>query len=278
MSSVLEKIHAEELVLLREFDRICSSLGLTYYLSCGTLLGAVRHKGFIPWDEDLDVMMPRDDYEKFVEKAPEMLSSEVRLDDISTNSLYFNPFAKLRLKNTAFEIRSLREYKGGQELWLDIFPMDSAEAADSPALRRRAAVIGICRSVICAKRGILERNSLSKKQRLAVAVLRLLPEHLLWKKMSSAHRGDDSLENYVIFDTDYDYKRLVMPKAWFSPAERLPFEDGAYSAPHEGDSVLTHVYGDYMQLPPPDKQVTFYPERIVFSDGEEVIIREGDRP
>ena len=66
MSELLDKIHTSELALLDEADRICEELGLTYFLSCGTLLGAIRHKGFIPWDEDLDIMMPRKDYDEFI--------------------------------------------------------------------------------------------------------------------------------------------------------------------------------------------------------------------
>ncbi len=290
MSELLAKIHSEEMKMLRELDRVCGELGVTYFLSCGTLLGAVRHKGFIPWDEDLDVMMPRKDYDIFIEKAPELLSDEIRLDDFSTNPLYFNPFAKLRLKNTAFEIRSLRDYKGGQEMWLDIFPMDDAPDKDSPELRKRAAKIGVCRCAICAKRGIFDKTTVSSKQRAAISLMKLLPDRVLINALRKAHVGDkvrtddrsaelnDCSPNYVIFGTDYDYKKLVMPKKWFLPAVKIAFENGEYSAPADSDKVLTHIYGDYMKLPPKEKQVTFYPERIVFSDGEEVKINEGERP
>ena len=94
--------------ILIEFDKYARENNITYSLAYGTALGAIRHKGFIPWDEDLDIMMPRRDYEEFIKKAPEMLGKEFLLDDHSVNCEYFNPFAKLRLKNTAFEIKALR--------------------------------------------------------------------------------------------------------------------------------------------------------------------------
>lgn len=273
MSELLEKIHKSELAMLCEAHRICEQLGLTYYLSCGTLLGCIRHKGFIPWDEDLDLMMPRKDYEEFISKAPEMLGKDFYLDDHSTNPLYFNPFAKLRLKNTAFEIKALKNYKGGQELWMDIFPMDDAPDVSSPELAASARTIGLCRAVICAKRGIFDFSVASRKQKLVMAVMRLLPEKTIWNKMLKAHTCHSG-DNYVIFGTDYNYKKLVMPKEWFSPAAKGEFEGGKYLIPSDSDKVLTHIYGDYMKIPPKEKQVTFYPERILFADGQEVFIEE----
>ena len=273
MSELLDKIHSSELIMLDEIDRICGALGLRYYLSCGTLLGAVRHKGFIPWDEDLDIMMPRKDYEEFIAKAPDMLDGRFRLDDISTNPLYFNPFAKLRLLDSLFAIKALKNYAGGQELWLDIFPMDEANGADDPSLIGRARTVGLCRASICARRGIFDYSTASKKQRIMLALYRLLPEKSLWNKMKKAHVSGSG-EDYVILDTDYSYKKLVMPKAWFEPQGRLDFEGGEYSVPADCDAVLSHIYGDYMCIPPKDKQVTFYPQRIRFPGGEEITVEE----
>lgn len=272
MSKLLDKIHKSELALLDEADRICTKLGLTYFLSCGTLLGAVRHKGFIPWDEDLDIMMPRKDYEEFIKKAPEMLGDDFILDDHSQNNDYFNPFAKIRLKNTAFEIKSLRNYKGNQGLWMDIFPMDDASDVQGAELGKASRMIGLCRATICANRGIFDFSSASVKQKIVISLMRILPEKIWWDKMQKAHLSSSG-DNYVIFGTDYNYKKLVMPKSWFAVA-KAEFEGKEYSVPSDSHAVLTHIYGDYMQIPPKEKQVTFYPERILFSDGEEVFIKE----
>lgn len=268
MSELLDKIHASELTMLDEIDRVCRALGLTYYLSCGTLLGAVRHEGFIPWDEDLDIMMPRADYETFVRKAPALLESGFRLDDISTNPLYFNPFAKIRLVDSLFAIRALKNYRGGQELWLDIFPMDEVAGQDDPSLAARARTIGLCRAAICTKRGVFDLGSVSLRQRLAIRALLLLPEQKIWDRMKKAHLAGQG-DCYVILDTDYKPQKLILPKAWFTPAKEGRFEGKTYPIPADSDAVLTHIYGDYMQIPPKEKQVTFYPMKIRFPDGEE---------
>lgn len=272
MSELLDKIHAAELSMLDEIDRICKELNLTYYLSCGTLLGAVRHQGFIPWDEDLDIMMPREDYEIFVKEAPARLGKKFRLDDISTNPLYFNPFAKIRLVDTLFAIKALKNYQGGQELWLDIFPMDDADETGSD-LAGRSRTIGLCRAAICVRRGIFDCSAVSSKQRLIVKVLSRLPEKCVWNTMNKAHRKGKG-NCFVILDTDYQAQKLLMPKAWFAPAGEGNFEGNTYPIPADSDAVLTHIYGNYMQVPPKEKQVTFYPMTIRFSDGETVNMEE----
>lgn len=115
--TLLDKIHRTEMDIMREIDRICRKHNLTYFLSCGTLLGAVRHKGFIPWDEDMDIMMPREDYEQFLKVAPDELPPQLMLDSYPQNPRYFNPFAKVRNRNTLFAIRALQNYDGPQGLW-----------------------------------------------------------------------------------------------------------------------------------------------------------------
>lgn len=269
---LLSQIHSTEVSLLDELDRVCETLGLTYFLSCGTLLGSVRHQGFIPWDEDLDVMMPREDYEIFVEMAPQLLGESFRLDDHTTNPLYFNPFAKLRLKNTLFAIKALNGYRGGQEFWLDIFPMDDCEGKDDPLLAKRSRTIGLMRAAICTARGIGKMTDLSQKQQLIVKVLHRLPEKCLWATMKKAHEKGKG-DCYVLLDTDYDCHRLVMPKSWFGTAKGT-FEGNRYTVPSNSDAVLTTIYGDYMTIPPKEKQVTFYPQKIQFPGGAIIEIKE----
>ena len=92
----LIKLHQSEIKILDEIVRICDKYNLQYFLIGGTLLGAVRHKGFIPWDDDLDIAMPRNDYEKFISISKNELKDDFILDDISTNEQYWQIFAKVR--------------------------------------------------------------------------------------------------------------------------------------------------------------------------------------
>ena len=98
----LTKVHEIELELLNEFVRICDKHNLTYFLVGGTLLGAVRHSGFIPWDDDIDVGMPRVDYDKFINIAKNELKNDYLLDSVETDKNYFLPFAKILKRNTLF--------------------------------------------------------------------------------------------------------------------------------------------------------------------------------
>lgn len=266
--TLLDKIHRTELDIMREIDRICRKHNLTYFLSCGTLLGAVRHKGFIPWDEDMDIMMPREDYEQFLKVAPDELPPQLMLDSYPQNPRYFNPFAKVRNRNTLFAIRALQNYDGPQGLWIDIFPMDYADGRNTADTLKRERKIGICRAGICIKRGIFDWNALPAKRKPVYRLFSLLPERFLWKQIEKAHlecKGEKKM--FVMFGTDYRCERLTMPVNWFFPAKEAPFEEENFFVPNNSDAVLKQIYGDYMQIPPKEKQVTFYPMKVVLEDG-----------
>ena len=123
--STLKKLHESEVKVLDEIVRVCNNNDLRYFLMGGTLLGSIRHKGFIPWDDDLDIAMPREDYEKFLEIAPKELCEDFELDDISINKKYWLIFAKVRLKNSHFTEKNYnKKYNGPDGIWVDIFPID----------------------------------------------------------------------------------------------------------------------------------------------------------
>ena len=130
----LKKLHNVEVEILDEFNRICNKHNLQYFLSYGTLLGAVRHQGFIPWDDDLDVSMPREDYEKFIEIAEDELNKEYYIDNKNTNDKYYLNFTKLRKKNTVFEQDFQVNYDGPKGIWVDIFPIDEIKKENSKLL------------------------------------------------------------------------------------------------------------------------------------------------
>ncbi len=270
-NDVLSKLHTAELSMLIEIDRICRKHNLTYFLTCGTLLGAVRHKGFIPWDEDLDVSMPREDYDRFVRIAQDEIQDRFIVDCHFNNEFYFNPFAKIRLKNSAFEIKALKNYKGHQGIWLDIFPMDYINDSTSKSLARREKIINLCRTMICSHRNILNWNEVGGSKKAIYKVISLLPDRLFWWLMYKMHTCSDRQKNNVVmFGTDYSYDRLIFPMSDFIPATEVEFEGHKFFAPAKYDNVLTKIYGDYMKIPPQSEQVTFFPMKIVFEDGEEV--------
>lgn len=120
----MNKLQEIEFEMLKEFVRICEELNLTYYLVCGSALGAVKYKGFIPWDDDLDVALPRPDYEIFCQKAQSMLPSHLFLQNYKTDPYYPLIFSKIRNSNTAFIEKSYATTNINHGIYIDIFPLD----------------------------------------------------------------------------------------------------------------------------------------------------------
>src|SRR5690554_4415622 len=120
----LKKLHNVQIEILNQIVKICNQNKLTYFLIGGTLLGAIRHKGFIPWDDDLDIAMPRKDYEKFLELCQGYLGDEYYLHCSKTDPKYWLPFAKVRKNNTIFEEKSIQTINSHKGIYVDIFPLD----------------------------------------------------------------------------------------------------------------------------------------------------------
>lgn len=139
----LQKLHAEILRIMDEIHRVCTKNGLTYYLVGGTLLGAVRHQGFIPWDDDLDIAMPRADFDRFIHIAEKELGSEFYLNWITTNPKYWLFFPKICLRNTTFDEGVIKK-DIPMGIFIDIFPLDLSPAYTSglETMKRRIQRLG----------------------------------------------------------------------------------------------------------------------------------------
>lgn len=129
----LRTLQLRELDLLLEFRRVCDLFGLRYYLTAGTLLGAVRHKGFIPWDDDIDVAMPRSDYDKLARLASQYVSKKYVYQEYRTERNFPYYFAKLRERGTQVEEPILRTIQMEQGYYIDIFPLDRCPHYDKVA-------------------------------------------------------------------------------------------------------------------------------------------------
>ena len=121
---LIKRIQSREMELFRAFISVCEKLELPYFLNAGTMLGAVRHNGFIPWDDDIDVAMLRSDYEIFLSRAQELLPENMFLQTIDTDPEYLHNFAKIRHNETTFIESSVKSRHIHHGLYLDIFPLD----------------------------------------------------------------------------------------------------------------------------------------------------------
>ncbi len=120
----MNDIQKEELRILIEFDRICRKHNIKYSLSYGTLIGAIRHQGFIPWDDDIDVGMLREDYEVFLEKGQKLLQSDLFLQTCYTDPKYPQVYAKIRKNNTSFVETTVKNIQMHHGIYIDVFPFD----------------------------------------------------------------------------------------------------------------------------------------------------------
>ena len=242
-TATLQEHHNALLALLREFDRICCVLRIPYYLFAGSLLGAVRHRGFIPWDDDLDVIMRREDYERFLRRAPAVIGRGFFLQrEFSDHWPMF--FSKLRLEGTT----CLEKYRPKdplihQGVYMDIFPCDNAYS--SPLLRK----LQFFASKAVIAKGLDREGYITedKKKRAFMLACRLLPCGPFHRFVKGPKKTGAFVHSFLGGASRYE--KSVYPADCFTAGGRLPFEDGAFCVPKDCDTLLKILYGDYMALP-----------------------------
>ena len=270
---ILDKIHQAEINILDEIDRICKKNKLNYFLIGGTLLGAVRHKGFIPWDDDLDIAMPRDDYEKFISIAPEELKNNYYLDDISTNTYYSLIFAKVRERNSIIISETSRE---GEGIWVDIFPFDSTNHFHDYYIKTKWKKVKLLKAIY------IRKNKNNKMDNHFITnILAYCYKRKNMKQMNDLIKRKITKENkkeclyFINYGSQYGILKQTHLKRKIFPLKKMTFENKKYYVPNDYDYVLTNIYGEnYMELPPLEKRITHNPKYIKFSDGEEVSFHE----
>ncbi len=268
---ILRKLQKSELLILKRVDFICQKYNINYFMVGGTLLGAIRHKGFIPWDDDLDIGMLRDDFNKFLRVCNEELGDEFLLDWYSTNPQYWLPFAKIRLKNTIYQEYYMKDSYEPAGIWLDIFPLDNATNANSLWQKFRFSATTTLKFILAKKSGIVMVKN--KFKRFILFMLSLLPKKIiLWLQLKIMTLNKDNNSKYVVnLASKYGYKKQIHLRNRYIPVKKIEFEDGEYYAPADCDYVLTKIYGqNYMQLPPKEKRITHNPIRIKLLGEKEI--------
>ena len=241
--------------LLVEFADYCDTNNLEYFLIGGTLLGAARHKGFIPWDDDIDVGMPRFDYERFIELQKKDKVMEIRCAENKTS--YF-PFAKIVDEKT-FVKQPYSDESETSNLWIDIFPFDGWSEEVGQAERDLKKLHKLNWLLIYAQAKIGRGTSKTRmilKVPVALFCKRIGGKRIAAKMNMIAQKYDYDKSNWVgNFSWSQYGMRERVPKEWFTERVKLPFEGYEFWAPKEWDKYLTQIYGDYMTLPPEDQRV-----------------------
>lgn len=233
------------LTLLDAFDRVCKKLRISYILFAGTLLGAVRHEGFIPWDDDLDVAMLRDDYERFLSQANEVLDENRFFLQKEFSDHWPVFFSKLRLNHTAcLEKYHPRDPLTHQGVYMDIFPCDNA--SDNQLFRRLQFLAS---RVVVAK--ALDRRGYDTDSCLKKCFIwfcHCLPMKPFRKLVI---HGKDQNSEYVhsFFGASSHYASSVYPRRLFEECTEKLFERRRFPVPADSHALLRILYGDYMRLP-----------------------------
>ena len=251
MDNELRKLQLVELELLDEFVRICDKYNLTYYLAYGTLLGAVRHKGFIPWDDDLDVVMPQQDYVTFCNVVRKEVDS-IRFTFQDTNDKN-NPLfsAKLRRNGTIYTSKKLLRLKMEHYgCWIDIFRMDNVNNPKSILFWGQYLFHYL--NPVIFHRALIDLNGLSFARKFVhycSCILSLKQWNDLRDKVFMACKNNES-KYIAVFGTPYSPKKEIRLRKAFGIPNKIEFEGKMYNAPADYDYVLKCSYGDYMKLPP----------------------------
>jgi lipopolysaccharide cholinephosphotransferase len=258
-STSLELLHSFQLDMLVKFDRICEENHLTYFLDSGTALGAVRHQGFIPWDDDVDVGMPREDYDRLLEIGSEgVLRDNLFLQTNKTDAAYAMPFAKIRLGDTFFpegavDVRKMK-YQG---LYIDIFPFDKVPQDKQKAIHH------IKKSRFWYFVSVFSRRDYPGKK-IPQKVLSYLLHHTSDNTVAKLHEyygrhckkyNAEDTKTRTCFCWRISQRQIYLfEESELFPTIKMPFEGRELCMMHNPHAYLTKMFGDYNQLPPEEER------------------------
>lgn len=264
----MEELHRYEKEALAALIGLCEAHGLTYYVIGGTLLGAVRHRGFIPWDDDVDIAMPRQDYDRLL-CLRDSLPRPYVLEDYHFTKDFRSYFAKVR--NTEIELREeLTDNAADRRVGylIDILPIDGTPNRTLCRKLYYARVMGL--RFLCGAANVhtgIRTSRPKAEQRLlrlcrALRLYRILHCKSIYHRMDQVfHRQDVRCADYVGTITGAYKTREIVPRRYFGmeePARCLPFEGLSVRVPARYENYLRHMFGDYRQLPPENERKVHY--------------------
>ena len=252
----LEELRTIQMGILDVVHDFCIKNGIRYSLACGSMLGAVRHKGYIPWDDDIDIYVPRSDYERLVRIFPEEVGG-VKLVSLEREPLWDRAFAK------AYDCRTVlsQHRKSAMTIGVnvDVFPIDSVPDSDKEWLRYNRLRRTLIKVHMSKYSRIRKENPLLKNVDLVIRKAILLPfssRRLACRVSRFAQRYNGKEGCGRSFECVLGMKqKRPFPSSLMDDLVSVPFEDRRYMAMRDSDAYLSNGFGDYMQLPPKEQQV-----------------------
>lgn len=254
----IKEIQSETLLIMKKIDEICKKENYRYSLYYGTLLGAVRHKGFIPWDDDLDIIMPREDYEKLARYFKNHESELYPLKWFSYETVPEYPYMISRVCNTNFRMESENEKDCGMGTFIDVYPMDGAGNGKNTFLYNKAWFFS---SMYFTKSRIkyVKPKGIAKRivKRCSFLLSKIYSiEKIRNKLLNFSKKFPYEKSKYIATMVWLVYgKKNVFKKDYLEDLVLQDFEDAKFYIPRQYDKILTDFYGDYMTLPPENERI-----------------------
>lgn len=266
------QLQLTQLYILNKVSDICKKKSLSYYLFYGTLLGAIRHKGFIPWDDDIDIAMKRTDYNKFLKIAQDELGEEFFVQHHTTDPNYTRTIIKVRLNNTKHIEAEFEGININQGIYIDIFPLD---ISDDFIMKQKIKkqIINMLNRILSTKKNINVIDSPIKKiiKKIIAPATLMIPDkmiHYLYDYIATYDKNGTFLSSFF---GAYNINKDTFLTNYFEDEVLVEFEGYNHAIPSNYHNILSNLYGDYMKIPKKEDQNTHNIVAVDFGKYENII-------
>ena len=270
----IQKLRDIEVDILKHFIDVCKKMDLKYYVIAGTLIGAVRHKGFIPWDDDIDVAMPRRDFDIFTKEAYKYLPKYLFVQTHFTDKEFPFNFAKIRNSNTTFIERSCHRLNINLGVFIDVFPLDHF-LNDECFKKKTFKKIKIYKTAI-GRVFFREHKSLKLRFNQFFSFFLFPNPYSALKAMDKFVTKIPKSDYCNNYSSNYGLKEACL-WSWFGDGVDIEFEGIIVKAPKEYHLYLTQIYGDYMVLPPVEKRAPCHQTDLIDLNNSYITYLKGNR-
>lgn len=258
----IKLLQSAQLLIMDEIHRVCVKNHLRYYMIGGTAIGAVRHKGMIPWDVDIDIAMPRDDYERLIKLFNKDCNLKYSLHYFGTDVNFESAHVVIFMNDSSIVFRNRHDELGikrRNQIYVDVLPLDQCPNDEKKRNRQKNDLLRIKK--IKAHKFIKiyrESNWMNKTAKhLLHAIYKPLTLTMIYKMqhhIMQRYNKQSNCTHLCSMASHYSYEKLCMPKEYFGTPQLMEYSGRMYFAPEMIEKYLTHLFGDYMKLPPVETQ------------------------
>lgn len=263
-TSDIKKIQKAQLYIMDQIHNLSVKYGLKYYLIGGSAIGAVRHKGFVPWDVDIDIAMPREDYNRLIELGSQNFPSDIEIYSHINNPFLLSPHILVVLKGSTLTFKNdkLNPQIKREGIYVDVLPLDKVPKDRTHRERQRQCLLILRKLMEFRMMMNYDSDSKLKKilKKIIIPILYKIPMALITSKQQKVSQWGNFQSEYseiCSMLSHYKYDKLCMPKEWFGQPKLMKFEGREYFVPTEVHLYLQKLFGNYMKLPSKEEQLKY---------------------